>query len=960
MGSSSYDGPVTVTLIGLPSGISVTPVVLAPGVTGTLQLTASVAADQEAFSAAGPDAPDTATSTVTVLAFSGSHQATAPLALTVSLENPAFAPLPSQINLPVVAINTGGTPVVDTTTNVPGTITITSADGQTSFLPGTAGTDNTATFQVHGNSTSLMPKKPYHLKLNTSADLLSSMGLTCPYVTSAGKPVCDKSKSYVLLANYDDKTMLRDWSASALANAIPIGGKYLGQTAKSPTPSGNSTLMSWAPHSLFVELYLNGQYEGTYELIEEVKVDSHRINITEMANTITSGNGLTGGYLMEIDQRQAEDFAFVTPHGVYAGLEDPDFSPEVPEQTTYISNYVDAAEAALYGSTYTDPAQGWRAYFDEASAVNFYIVNDLFGNWDGGRFFSSDYMYKDKNNPLIYMGPVWDFDVSSGNAYGTPITDPAVPWMAVQAPWYAQLFSDPSFKSDTAAQWNALRDNGVFSSWLASIAQQAASLGQAEKNNFGRWPMQGIRVWPNVVSPGTYDSEVNYFIDWLTLRMGYMDGFLNGRPATKTSITVVPNVVRRGTPITLNAQVTGDAPTGTVTFSYDSIVLGQSSLNGSGAASLTTSNLPVGDWYVEAFYDGDTHNAISGALGPMVYVLPPLLGSTTNLTADITSAPYSSSITLTGVVVGNSGGGIPGGSMSFSSNEVVLGSTVIDGTGKATLSTSSLPPGSNLVHVTYSGDATYASSVSNVVPVVINQESANLVLGNLNASYDGNAHAVTATFVPAGLSISLTYNGSAAAPTTSGSYAVVATVNDPDYTGSAAGILVIGPGAANITLGGLNTSYDGTAHTALVATTPQGLSYAVTYSGSATPPTMAGTYAVVATVKDPNYTGSATGTLNIAKATVPVVLGMLSASYDGNPHAVTATTLPALLKVELTYNGSSTVPIAAGTYTVLGTVDDGDYSGSATGTLVISTSSVAITWSAPEPSPMEPHSQRLS
>ncbi|MGI4827637.1 MAG: MBG domain-containing protein, partial [Janthinobacterium lividum] len=414
-------------------------------------------------------------------------------------------------------------------------------------------------------------------------------------------------------------------------------------------------------------------------------------------------------------------------------------------------------------------------------------------------------------------------------------------------------------------------------------------------------------------------------------------------------IIVSPDDVRRGTPITLNAQVTGDDPTGTVTFSYDSIVLGQSSLNGSGAATLSTSNLPVGDWYVEAFYDGDTHNAISGALGPMVHVLPPLLGSTTNLTADRTSAPYSSSITLTGVVVGNSGGGIPGGSMTFSSNDVVLGSAVIDGTGKATLSTSSLQPGSNLVHVTYSGDAAFASSVSNSIPVVINQESASLVLGNLNVSYDGNAHAATATSVPAGLSISLTYNGSAAAPTTTGSYAVVATVNDPDYTGSAAGTLVIGPGAANITLGGLNTIYDGTAHTALVATTPQGLSYAVTYDGSATPPTTAGIYAVAATVKDPNYAGSATGTLNIAKATVPVMLGALSASYDGNPHAVTATTLPALLKVNLTYNGSSTVPVAAGSYTVLGTVDDGDYSGSTTGTLVISPSSVAITWAAPAP-----------
>ncbi len=89
------------------------------------------------------------------------------------------------------------------------------------------------------------------------------MGLECPYITNGkGKYTCDKSKSYILLANYDDKTFLRDWSASALANAIPIRNGYLNSPADSPTPSEHQcTLMPWAPHSLFVELYLNGVYE---------------------------------------------------------------------------------------------------------------------------------------------------------------------------------------------------------------------------------------------------------------------------------------------------------------------------------------------------------------------------------------------------------------------------------------------------------------------------------------------------------------------------------------------------------------------------------------------------------------------------------------------------------------------------------------------------------------------------
>ena len=290
VGSSSYTGPINITLTGLPSGIAVSPLTLTAGSSGTLKLSAALNADQEAFPATSAGNANTKTNTVTVVGAAGSVKETSTMTLTVSLTNPSY--VPPTVNLPIVRIDTGGTPIVDKTTDVPGTITITSADGSTVYLPSSTNTDNTATFHLHGNSTISMPKKPYHVKLNTSLDLLSVMGLTCPYVTGKGAAVCDKSKSFDLLANYDDKTLLRDWAASALANAIPIGGKYLSEIATAgttpPSPSGTATVMPWAPHSLFVELYLNGAYEGNYQLIEEVKVDSHRLNITELSETDTT------------------------------------------------------------------------------------------------------------------------------------------------------------------------------------------------------------------------------------------------------------------------------------------------------------------------------------------------------------------------------------------------------------------------------------------------------------------------------------------------------------------------------------------------------------------------------------------------------------------------------------------------------------------------------------------------
>jgi hypothetical protein len=619
---SGSSTPATVTLTGLPSGVTVTPATVAPGATGTLYLSASPSAGQSDISPTAISATTSWTTQATLVANKGQVQATTPFPLIVSISNSSFAPEQSAINLPIININTNGTPIVSTSTDVSGTITITSPDGSTTYL------DDTAALHVHGNSTAEMPKLPYEFKLDDSIDLLNTMGLQCPYGKSG--TTCDKSKTYVLLANYDDKSLLRDWSASALANAIPYGGDYLNETpvpssykGTIPTPSGTSTLMPWAPHSLFVELYLNGAYEGNYQLIEKVNVDSHRVNITELSESDISPSQVTGGYLMEIDHHEDEAYVFTTPQGVPIGLIDPDFTPdpEVPEQTAYITSYVDTAENALFSSNYTDPTQGWRAYFDEASAVNFYIVNEVMGNVDGGAFFSSDYLYKDVNNPFLYMGPVWDFDISSGNVNYESIVSPVVPWMQTQSPWYARWFTDPGFKADVVKQWNALQKNGVFTAWLASIQQESSSLQQSANNNFIRWPILGLEVWPNAEAAGSYNGEVNYLVNWLNLRIDYLDSQFNNKAQTSTSLTVSSGTLTAGAPVTLSASVsgTGSSLTGTVSFLANGVIVGTASLSGE-SATLSASNLPAGAVSLQAVYSGDSINALSVSAAQSVSV----------------------------------------------------------------------------------------------------------------------------------------------------------------------------------------------------------------------------------------------------------------------------------------------------------------------------------------------------
>ena len=115
---------------------------------------------------------------------------------------------------------------------------------------------------------------------------------------------------------------------------------------------------------------------------------------------------------------------------------------------------------------------------------------------------------------------------------------------------------------------------------------------------------------------------------------------------------------------------------------------------------------------------------------------------------------------------------------------------------------------------------------------------------------------------PTGLAVSITYDGSSTVPTNVGTYPVVATISDPNYSGTTNGTLVIGKADAIVSLSNLSQTYNGTAKSIIVQTTPAGLNFQVTYNGSLNSPVTGGNYTVVIVV-DNNYQGSASSTLQI-------------------------------------------------------------------------------------------------
>jgi hypothetical protein len=163
----------------------------------------------------------------------------------------------------------------------------------------------------------------------------------------------------------------------------------------------------------------------------------------------------------------------------------------------------------------------------------------------------------------------------------------------------------------------------------------------------------------------------------------------------------------------------------------------------------------------------------------------------------------------------------------------------------------------------YTGSAT--------ATMVISKAWASIVLTELSAVYDGTPKAVVVTTSPAGIPFALTYAGSTMPPTNAGSYSIAVTLNDPNYQGTKGGTLVIAKAPVQVNLSGLSATYDGTPKAVTVTTVPSPFTTTVTYKGLATPPTMAGSYPVTATIVNSNYQGSASGTLVISKLSPTVI-----------------------------------------------------------------------------------------
>ena len=351
----------------------------------------------------------------------------------------------------------------------------------------------TARIKGRGNSTWNMPKKPYRLNLDSKAPLLGM----------------SNDKDWALLANYADKTLLRNITAFQIAR---IAG------------------MSWVPTSISADLYLNGVYRGVYSLTEHVKVSDERLDMNLVTASDNAGEALTGGYLLELDFHYDEPYKFKTNLKQLPILfKDPD-EPTV-QQYNYVRDFFNTAETVLYGANFRDPQNGYRRYIDMESFINYYIVQELAKNVDGN-LRGSCYMAI-RRGGKIEMPLVWDFDIAFGNANHITWEQGAssVGWdgwfIKTRSPWFDRLFEDPVFVSALKQRWQLLKPQLALVP--AFVKERAAQLSEAQKRNFAPvssggagWNINEV-MWPNFIDRGSYAGEVNYLVDFIEKRLSWLD-----------------------------------------------------------------------------------------------------------------------------------------------------------------------------------------------------------------------------------------------------------------------------------------------------------------------------------------------------------------------------------------------------------------------------------------------------
>ena len=415
-------------------------------------------------------------------------------------------------NLPIIVINTNGQTIVDEPKIIADMGIVFNGEGNRNYVTDEFNDYNGKIgIEIRGSSSQQFPKNSYAVETRDENDEDISVSLL-------GLP---EEEDWVLYAPYSDKTLIRNALIYGLSNDMGV----------------------YASRTRFVEVVLNDEYLGVYVLMEKIKRDKNRIDIKKLEPDENSGIDLTGGYIIKIDKEdgaatQGWYSQFVPFTGawqrVYYQYHYPKEEDISETQVEYIQEFIYNFESKMRMYNYTDSFEGYYDIIDLDSFADYVFLNEFSRNVDAYRL--STFLYKDRDdkNPLLKMGPIWDFNLAFGNCeyYETWKADGlqlkyAIPDDYFQKPfWWEKLYDDPIFANKVIKRWNEVKSNKFSKERVNFIIDSLTTLlSEAAPRNFERWNVIGTYVWPNYFIGESYQAEIEYLKNWVLERWNWFNNF---------------------------------------------------------------------------------------------------------------------------------------------------------------------------------------------------------------------------------------------------------------------------------------------------------------------------------------------------------------------------------------------------------------------------------------------------
>lgn len=347
--------------------------------------------------------------------------------------------------------------------------------------------------QGRGNSSWKLNKKPYKIKFESGQSLF---GL-------------EKAKRWVLVANHSDRSFIRNRLAYEVGDVLDN--------------------LVFVPNAIMVDVFVNGEYAGVYQLSEQIEINNGRVPGEEGSLEVDTD------YLIELggDGKGTSFGSNSFTHELFrfAEIKDPDEELLTKEQYEYVKNYVLKVENTI------KEGGDYQSLLDVPSLVDWILLYEFSYNIDG-MFRRSDFLLKAKGDKLYFATP-WDFDYGFGNysldsdnyqewiCLGTQKTDDFDNYIPKNIMDY--LMEDPYFIAQLKARWAQVGDK-MLSTALATIDNAQATITPSAAENYAAWPELSDRIqYENrkTVKITTYVGQLDYLRSWVRNRHSWMNQYIN-------------------------------------------------------------------------------------------------------------------------------------------------------------------------------------------------------------------------------------------------------------------------------------------------------------------------------------------------------------------------------------------------------------------------------------------------